>query len=249
MNFLCEDLAKHGVLLVPQTSKDYDPLLSDIINRLAAPVDGSPPFPEILRPRISQEDRPTSAILLNQSTKGIAALHVVWRFETETGHSYRHSIGMLSPQGLLLRFGILDEAQLKLYGYWHTILPGSKRYLGESGLVGDNTDVRPPAQEEKWRGGIMGGGSRGFHGENPRDPIKQVTLVLDGLFFLGRRVRWPERRNTVRADRRRRRSSLARRPNCARRPQQKHASRADFCRNRKNDRSRSGISSAEHCFP
>jgi hypothetical protein len=48
---------------------------------------------------------------------------------------YRHSQGMLSPQGLLLRFGRPDDAQFKLYGYWYTILPGSKRYLGESGIV------------------------------------------------------------------------------------------------------------------
>jgi hypothetical protein len=69
-----------------------------------------------------------------------------------------------------------------LYGYWHTILPGSKRYLGESGMVGDSTDVRPPAPDEKWRGGIGGGMGRG--GGNSRDPVRQVTLVLDGVFFL-----------------------------------------------------------------
>lgn len=182
MNFLCEDLPKHRLVLVPPASEDYDPLLADIQRRLADPIDGSPPLPERLRPRISPEDRPTSAILLNRSSKAIAALQVVWRFETETGRSYRHSEGMLSPQGLLLRFGRSDDAQFKLYGYWHTILPGSKRYLGESGMVGDNTDVRPPAPDEKWRGGIIGGTGRG--GGNSRDPIRQVTLMLDGVFFL-----------------------------------------------------------------
>jgi hypothetical protein len=182
VNFLCEDLPKHGLLLVPPASEDYDPLLSDIQRRLADPIDGSPPFPEHVRPRISPEDRPTSAVLLNRSSKAIAALQVVWRFETQTGRSYRHSQGMLSPQGLLLRFGRLDDAQLKLYSYWHTILPGSKRYLGESGMVGDNTDVRPPAPDEKWRGGIIAGTGHG--GVNSRDPIRQVTLVLDGVFFL-----------------------------------------------------------------
>jgi len=145
-------------------------------------VDGSPPFPERMRPRISAEDRPTSAILLNRNSKAIAALHVVWRFETEGGRSYRRSQGMLSPQGLLLRYGRSDDAHIKLHSYWHTIFPGSKRYLGESGMVGDNTDVRPPAEEEKWRGGIISGSTRG--GGTGRDPVRQVTLVLDGVFFL-----------------------------------------------------------------
>jgi hypothetical protein len=182
VTFLCEDLPKHHLVLVPPASEGYDPLLSDIQRRLSDPIDGSPPLPEHLRPRISPEDRPTSAILLNRSSKAIAALQVVWRFETQTGRSYRHSQGMLSPQGLLLRFGRSDDAQFKLYGYWHTILPGSKRYLGESGMVGDNTDVRPPAADEKWRGGIIGVTGRG--GGNSRDPVRQVTLVLDGVFFL-----------------------------------------------------------------
>ena len=145
-------------------------------------MDGSPPFPEQVRPRIAPEERPTSAILLNRSSKAIAALQVVWRFETQTGRSYRHSQGMLSPQGLLLRFARSDDAQFKLYAYWHTILPGSKRYLGESGMVGDNSDVRPPAPDEKWRGGIVAGTGGG--GMKSRDPISQVTLVLDGVFFL-----------------------------------------------------------------
>jgi hypothetical protein len=182
VNFLCEDLPKHGLVLVPPSSDDYGSLLSDIQRRLAGPVDGSPPLPEQFRPRIVPEDRPTSAILLNRSSKAIVALQVVWRFETETGRSYRNSQGILSAQGLLLPFDRPNDAQLKLYGYWHTILPGSKRYLGESGMVGDNTDVRPPAEEEKWRGGIMSGGGSG--NATSRDPIKQVTLVLDGVFFL-----------------------------------------------------------------
>jgi hypothetical protein len=181
VNFLCEDLPKHGLVLVPPSSEAYGPLLSDIERRMANPIDGSPPFPEQLRPRIYPEDRATSAILLNRSSKTIAALHVVWRFETETGRSYRQSQGMLSPQGLLLRFGRQD-AHLKLHGYWHTILPGSKRYLGQSGMAGDNTDVRPPAPNEEWRGGMIGSTGRG--GGNRRELLRQVTLALDGVFFL-----------------------------------------------------------------
>ena len=182
MTFLWEDLPKHGLVLVPPESGDYDRLLSDIQRRLAESVDGSPTLPERMRAIIFPEDRPTSAILLNGSAKAIAAMQVVWRFETETGRSYHHYVGMLSAQSLLLRFGRPDDANLKLYGYWHTILPGSKRYLTKSGMVGDNSDVRPPAEDEKWRGGIIYGGSQG--GRNSSEPVRRVTLVLDGVFFL-----------------------------------------------------------------
>jgi hypothetical protein len=183
MEFLCEDLRRHGLLLHPPASPDYARMLADIEARLDRPVDGSPPIPEEFRPRICEQDRPTSAILLNQNEKAVAALHVVWRFETVTGRSYRHSQGMLSAQTLLLQFQMTEERR-KIFGYWFTILPGSKRYLGESGMVGDNTDVRPPAPGEKWpnRGGCFGGG--GGAGMSGGDAVERVTLSLDGVFFI-----------------------------------------------------------------
>ena len=182
VNFLCEDLPRYGLVLVPPSSEDYNALLADIQRRVNEPAEGSPPFPEKFRPRIIPEDRPTSAILLNRSAKTIAGLQAVWRFETEAGRTFRHSRGMLSPHSLLLPFGRWEESTLKLYTYWNTVLPGSKRYLGESGMVGDNTDVRPPADGEKWRGGMSAGGGGGAG--SSRDAIRQVTLVLDGVFFL-----------------------------------------------------------------
>ena len=83
---------------------------------------------------------------------------------------------------MLLPFGV-PENVLRMWGYWKTILPGSKRYLGESGMVGDNTDVRLPSPDEKWptgRGMVVG--FRGGGG-SARDPLKSCTLVLDGEFI------------------------------------------------------------------
>jgi hypothetical protein len=65
VNFLCEDLPQHGLVLVPPESGAYEGFLADILSRVNAPVDGSPPYPEKFRPRIVAEDRPISAILLN----------------------------------------------------------------------------------------------------------------------------------------------------------------------------------------
>jgi hypothetical protein len=150
VKFFYEDLPRHGVVLVLPSANDYDVLLADIQRRAEAPVEGSPPpLPEKLRPRVNSEERPTSAILLNRSAKSIAGVHVVWRFETENGQSFRYSRGMISPKNVLLPFNRASESNSKLYTYWQTIFPGSKRYIAESGLLGDNTDVRLPVSDEK----------------------------------------------------------------------------------------------------
>ena len=183
MDFQCEDLPQYGLRLVAPSSPDYPPALAELRRHLNQPVSGPPPIPEQFRTRISEEDSPTSAILVNQNKKTIAALQVVWRFETITGHTPRHSRRLLSPQVLLLPFG-KPERSLKLFGYWHAILPGSKRYVSQAGMVGDNSDIRPPTPEEKWPGKGGGFGIGRSRGMNLRDPVKQITLTLDGVFFL-----------------------------------------------------------------
>jgi hypothetical protein len=77
----------------------------------------------------------------------------------------------------------MPEKALKLHGYWHVILPGSKRCSSRDGrLLGDNSDVRPPAGDEVWTGGGVGGGGSGSGGRNPAE-IESITLTLDGVFF------------------------------------------------------------------
>jgi hypothetical protein len=137
-----------GVALISSSSDAYDALLADIQQRLAHPVDGSPPIVEQYRHTISASDRNTSAILVNRSEKAIATLEVAWRFETVDGRSYRHAYGIEDGLRVLLPFGVAENA-LKLDRYWNVILPGSKRYLGGGKMVGDNGDVRPPAPDEK----------------------------------------------------------------------------------------------------
>jgi hypothetical protein len=170
------------VVLVPPSAEDYDRHLADIQRRANASVEGSPPLPERLRPRIIPEKRPASAILLNRSAKSIVGLRVVWRFETETGRKFRHSHGMLSPKTLLPPFYQPNESIARFINYWQISFPGSKRYLAESGLVGDNTDVLPSGDDEKSRGviGAVGGGGGG----SSREPIRRITLALGGVFFL-----------------------------------------------------------------
>jgi hypothetical protein len=183
MEFYCEDLPQHGVVLVPPSSPEYDTLLADIRGRLNQRVAGSPPIPEALRSRFSDEDKDLSAILLNRGHCGIAAIQQIWTFEESNGRKSVGSIGGGAGwnPSLLLPFGIPAE-HLKLYGYWHVILPGSKRYLNANGeQAGDNSDVRPPAADEVWVGGIIGGRAGG---RRQRRPVHRVTLTLDGVFFV-----------------------------------------------------------------
>lgn len=182
MDFRCEALPLHGVDLIPPSSPDYAPLLADIEQRASRLRDIEPSFLRKITPVVSLQDSATSAILLNRNPQPIAALEAVWNYETVAGRTYRHVRSLLSSQSLLLPFGRRRNV-MKLFGYWHTIFPGSKRYLSESGMVGDNSDVRPPGFHEKWFGE---GSGMGRSRETPpdRDPIRSVTLALDSVFFL-----------------------------------------------------------------
>jgi hypothetical protein len=131
-----------------------------------------------MRPRILEQDRETSAILVNRSQHGIAAIQQLWTFEHENGRTSSILSGGSTP--VLLPFGIREKL-LALYRYWHVIFPGSKRYLTANGNpVGDNSDMRPPEPDEIWPGGIASGCAGRGHS---RGPLRKVTLTLDGVFF------------------------------------------------------------------
>jgi hypothetical protein len=182
VKFVCEGLPQNGLFLIPPSAPEFAPLLAAIQHRLDRPGDGSPPIPEAFFPRISDEDL-TSAILVNSSQKTIAALRAVWQFKTAAGRAYAHSVGFLSPRPLLLPFGT-DGSALSIASYWNTIMPGSRRYLSEAGMIGDNRDVRSPRSDEEWPGTVMCGFAEGQAGYREDDPVIRVDLHLDGVFFV-----------------------------------------------------------------
>jgi hypothetical protein len=173
VTFQCEDLPDFGLVLVPPSSPDYEPLFADIQRRVEHPL----------------EKRETSAILLNDSGKSIAAIDAVWRCEDIAGHTF-NGAKITTSDRLLLPFSVPAE-HLKIMTYRMAILPGSKRYLGEKGIAGDNTDVRGPEPHEVWKGGCISGIGGGAY--DPGLPIKSVTLILDGVFSLDGEFAGPNR--------------------------------------------------------
>jgi hypothetical protein len=179
MEFRCEDLPDFGVILMPSTSPESAGLRADIEQRLHNQVAGAPPLPRRTKPPLSEDGGPF-AILINRGPRAIASIEQVWSYRVAGGRVFQSSFGGGFAESVLLPFGLLEKI-LKLYRYWHVILPGSKRLLSSGGeILGDNTDVRPPGPDEMWTGGVIsvqGGGGQAF-----RD-LESVTLTLDGVFF------------------------------------------------------------------
>ena len=183
MEYRCEDLPQYGVVLVSPLSAEYPALLADIEHRVSNPVLGSPP------PLPGGEDPAAPTMVLwNRSQTAIAAVSWIWKFEPETGRPTTHSVAIGGGTSLLAPFG-LDDRVRRLYGYWRVILPGSKRAIRGSRMLGDNTDVRPPQPDEVWKGGGFGVGSGS---PNPPGLLKSVALTLDGIFFLDGRFAGPD---------------------------------------------------------
>jgi hypothetical protein len=192
MKFHCEDLPEAGVVLIPRDYSAFQPLCSDIRRHLEAPPPGSPPPFAGETPELPDEDDPASAILWNQSGKPICAFTLIWKYDWKDrkyvwkdGRRVHRPTGSTDALGvghypsLLLPFG-LSEDRRAFMTYWQTILPDSKRYVYSGGVLGANADVRPPAPDERWSGGVMRWGGPGPHEEDQADA---VTLTLDAVFF------------------------------------------------------------------
>jgi hypothetical protein len=137
------------VILVPPSAPEFAVLLADIQSASKTPVAGSLPAP----PPWSDPDAP-AIILRNNSQTGIAALAWIWKTHTPHGRTIPSSVSMIgSGPSVLAPFG-LDKRVHKSMLTGTSWLLGSKRLIRGNELLGDNTDVRPPQNDEIWKGGL-----------------------------------------------------------------------------------------------
>jgi hypothetical protein len=171
--FSCLALPASGLTLTPPSHPSFAALVEDIRQRSEVHHPGSP-FPASLE---------FAAVLLNQGPRALAGLALEWRYEAADGSHYSSRSLRAFGRGVLLPFGARPQ-DVTVDTYWSTIFPGSKRLLAESVMCGDNTGVRPPAEDEIRRGGIRAGGGGGGNGSQVDTArLRAVTLAIDGAFF------------------------------------------------------------------
>jgi hypothetical protein len=120
-----------------------------------------------------------SAALHNRSHSAIVSVAFMWIFSDPTGRTQRHCFLPGTNPSIILPFG-LDQRQMKIHAYQGAIFSGSRRILKTDGSIsGDNSDVRPPGEDEVWREGTFCVRA----GSPPRDGLEPVKLTLDGVIF------------------------------------------------------------------
>jgi hypothetical protein len=182
--FRCQDLPDAGLILVPPSSPDYARLLKDIQYQIAAlPV--SLRLAQLTGEVKAPGEQPNTAILLNKSAKSIVSIEVQWRYEYASGRTMSFRSFNTTPilRDFLLPITPASDPVQRQRAYWYAILPGSRRYISESGIAGVNTDVRPPNGEEIWTGPLVSFGGMQRRRLPPNDTVRSVTLILDGIFF------------------------------------------------------------------
>ena len=153
MPLVCEDLTKYGVVFIPSNSQQYFDFLADIERRMQERPQGAPPTRPGALSRVSEHDTSNSAILINRAKVAIATVAYYWSYQGPGGRDETASVSPGMQPSVLLPFTIPSmppfERSRSIRAYWNTIFPGSKRLITErDGILGDNTDVRPPNPDE-----------------------------------------------------------------------------------------------------
>ena len=175
-----------GLVLLPPATPGYEAMVTEIRDRSAltptryigAPAGAG--LQDQVTNEMLEKQRGKSAIFLNKSEKSVAQMQVLWLYRGEDGQEIVGGSAWVGAQILLLPFGVTPDLR-KPMSYWFPVLAGSKRYLSDDGTVlGDNTDVRPPAADEIFRGGGISGSGGGTW-----DPVRPMDLCIsiDGAFF------------------------------------------------------------------
>jgi hypothetical protein len=167
-----EDFPQAGLVLIGPSSSDYNSLVSQIKARSSP----TPPQSDFETP----EDPNRSVVFINKSEKPVALLQVLWHFAFADGREAVGACAWAGSELLLLPFDVTPQNKSAMK-YSSAILPGSKRYITNAGnVIGDNTDVRPPSDDEIAKGGGISGSGGGYL--DPK-PFTRLTISIEGAFF------------------------------------------------------------------
>jgi hypothetical protein len=179
MKIVCDNQVGEGIVMVPSSSPAFPKMRDEVIHHLRKKPPGSPP-PLPHSPGSEPDlDDPVAAILWNGSGRSICAWTISWTFASGQRNGSTEVIVPAVPS-ILLPFGVTQE-RWEFLEYWHTILPDSKRLLLRGQMIGSNADIRPPADSEKWKGGVMG--LMANRDRTPLSELATVTVTLDAVFF------------------------------------------------------------------
>jgi hypothetical protein len=191
MKIVCENQVGQGIGLIPSSSPSFPKMRDEVVHHINNRPPGSPP-PLPGNPANEPDlNDPVAAILWKGSGRLICSWILSWNFRSTDGQDNRHTnIVTSSTPSVLLPFGLLPERR-QFLEYWSTIQPNSKRLLIRCQMLGSNADVRPPADFEKWKGGLMGVHDSLDH--TPLSELDTVAVTLDAAFFTTGECAGPDR--------------------------------------------------------
>ena len=161
-NTVYRDLAAFGLPLVTPAQPEFASLVDDIQSR-PGPF-GSWPI----------DDLSNAAVLLNETGSAILSISYSWRYTTARGGAHSSHCSNLGSSSIQL--DVLSGRSEVVQDIGTFILPGSKRFITERGMFGNNLDVL--GQDPRPHGGGYAGAGGGTR-NSTSEKIVAGELILD----------------------------------------------------------------------
>jgi hypothetical protein len=156
-------LAEFGLPLIAKDDSSFDAFVSDIEGH---------PGPGPAQPAVVSD---RAAVLLNNTGRAIIAVEWFWRYTSRDGKARTSRFSNLGSSAQ--RDALTGRSKVgRDLGTF--VLPGSKRLITESGIIGNNLDVLTPEELPRAQG-YCGGWGGGSPRRSAETELAAVELVLD----------------------------------------------------------------------
>lgn len=160
---ICSSLPEFGI---PFVTPD-DPAFGELASRISLDPFGT---------RLTQPP-PDAVVALNQSTKAVLAMSLIWKWADMNGNiTVQRMPGLHS----LAQLDWSSERLEARNNWFAPFLSGSKRLITSQGVFGDNSDVLPPEEKPKGFAGSFARPNRTGRGAADRTPVE---VHLDSVIF------------------------------------------------------------------